>query len=450
MKEQVLTALRPTVIPIAWAMVRRIPGGARFWEWCLKVLNIPPRPYLPPAKPTRPDPPPQPDKIAYAQTSAFYGKDYFDRRKDVFEESGYDLHLPGTLEPEIAKAAQGVFQAQRVLDVGCAKGFAVEALRKIGLDARGVDFSEYAISRASKSVADYVTVGNVLALDFPPDAFDLVLCFETLEHLSKENVEQAASELHRVTSDKVWITTPALGVNDYGPPPAWPQGKIQEPFVPLYESDQDFPDPALQEHLLVDRHGFPLQGHITIASFRWWTETFLRHGYIRCGDLERIVNTEIEQARTGWLDCMVFEKVRAVSRLTEELSSVRLNDLMSGDANGDLIWDSGSPRAAQSDSYEFAPGQYSACFGLSIADIPSSPSPWSQVLICEVRSRDGMRMHGLRVIRLLNLGGQRQERFCVPFGCNEPVALSIRATSPGRVKVRLNPVVAVRSERALE
>ena len=33
---------------------------------------------------------------------------------------------------------------------------------------------------------------------------------------------RAITELYRVTSDKLWVTTPSMGVNDFGPPDGWP------------------------------------------------------------------------------------------------------------------------------------------------------------------------------------------------------------------------------------
>ena len=39
-----------------------------------------------------------------------------------------------------------------VLDAGCAMGFLVEGLRKRGVDAYGIDISEYAISQAHESI----------------------------------------------------------------------------------------------------------------------------------------------------------------------------------------------------------------------------------------------------------------------------------------------------------
>jgi SAM-dependent methyltransferase len=68
-----------------------------------------------------------------------------------------------------------------VLDAGCALGLLVEALRKRGVDAFGVDISEYAISHADASIREYVWQASLTE----PLArrYDLVTCVEVLEHL---------------------------------------------------------------------------------------------------------------------------------------------------------------------------------------------------------------------------------------------------------------------------
>lgn len=438
----ILDLMRRTIIPPLWAVFRRIPGGIKFWQGCTKALHISPDSRVASAK-----------QVAIAQTSSFYDRDYFEKRKNVLEESGYDGYEPGTLEPEVAEAVKCIFKARRVLDVGCAKGFLVDALRKMGLDAWGIDFSEYAISQAIPSAHDYVSMGNVLDLDFPDNAFGLILCFETLEHLESDKVDQAIDQLYRVASDKVWITAPCMGVNDYGPPPGWPQGKIREQYCPMYETDQDFPDPALLEHLPLDRRGFPLQGHITIASFRWWTEHFLRRGFTRRGDFERRVNSDIEAARIGWLNCMVFEKTVPAGQPACTAPASVLLKTPAGDAQTPLVWQPDQPGTARSDPIHLEPGRYTATLHIGITQIPPQASPWLKVLTCDIRSENGAQMHGLCAIRLSDFEsfGATAEKptltATVPFGCNTATEIEFGITCPARFLVELDSTITIQSMR---
>src|SRR5689334_22980048 len=55
-----------------------------------------------------------------------------------------------------AEVADGIVRdlaPKTVLDAGCAMGFLVEALRQRGVEASGIDVSEYAISKVDESVA---------------------------------------------------------------------------------------------------------------------------------------------------------------------------------------------------------------------------------------------------------------------------------------------------------
>src|SRR5262245_43923444 len=68
-----------------------------------------------------------------------------------------------------------------VLDAGCAMGFLVEGLRARGVDAWGVDISEYAIGQVHESLRPYCWVGSLA--EPLPQRYDLIVCIEVLEHM---------------------------------------------------------------------------------------------------------------------------------------------------------------------------------------------------------------------------------------------------------------------------
>jgi hypothetical protein len=80
--------------------------------------------------------------------SAYYNKDYFDGGKGYFlyEDAG---HFRDTAEWLVRE-----FQPQTVLEIGCAKGFLVKALRDLGVKAYGCDISEYALNISSEHQRD--------------------------------------------------------------------------------------------------------------------------------------------------------------------------------------------------------------------------------------------------------------------------------------------------------
>jgi SAM-dependent methyltransferase len=93
-----------------------------------------------------------------------------------------------------------------VLDAGCAMGFLVEALRQRGVEAFGVDVSEFAIQNVHPSVQSYCCVGSIT--EAFPRTYDLIISIEVLEHLYPNEAEQAMANLCRHTEDILFSSTP--------------------------------------------------------------------------------------------------------------------------------------------------------------------------------------------------------------------------------------------------
>lgn len=54
---------------------------------------------------------------------------------------------------------------RKVLDIGCAHGFLVEYLVSLGIDAYGMDSSEYAISQVPEGISDRIILGDITVED---------------------------------------------------------------------------------------------------------------------------------------------------------------------------------------------------------------------------------------------------------------------------------------------
>jgi len=136
-----------------------------------------------------------------------YGKEYFDTYKN-------DLGIPynrnekiwleffGGIAAEIKKQ----INPKKVLDVGCAMGFLVEQLRNNGIEAYGIDISEYGIKQVLPEIKKYCKVHSIL--DPLDDDYDLVICIEVLEHLFPDDAERAIENICNHTKDVVFSSTP--------------------------------------------------------------------------------------------------------------------------------------------------------------------------------------------------------------------------------------------------
>lgn len=402
------------------------------------------------------------ERAIATQSAGFYDRDYFDKPKDVCSESGYAGYTPQ--EPGIDPAVHittTYFHPRRVLDVGCAKGYVVDKLRQKGVDAWGIDFSRYAVEAAPDRVREYVAVGDVLDIHFPDDSFDLVACIETLEHLTPDRTIRAIAELYRVTSDKLWVTTPSMGTNDFGPPDGWPQGKIREGALPQYAANRDFPDPAPIEDLMLDKDGYPIHGHLTVASFRWWTEMFTRCGFVRRGDVETQINCNEELVRTGQWSSYVFEKPHIVGDpqawAEQQTAVAQLADCPLGSDIGEVTpcpWKPGDRvRMAAADSpaglllhgpcTPLPPGWYEVEFHLGVQGMEGGANEWTDVAVLDVRSSDRQKIHALRTVRRRDFASADQRTFTLAFASGGEPDFEFRVwfSGPCDLLVASKPVV---------
>ncbi len=134
-----------------------------------------------------------------------YDRHYFETALGAIP---YDRTHPEWLEffGRVADHIVAEIKPTRVLDVGCAKGFLVESLRDRGVDAYGIDVSEYAIGEVRPDVRPYCRVASAVE---PYDrSYDLIVCIEVLEHLSEEDGRAALANMCGRTNDVLFTSTP--------------------------------------------------------------------------------------------------------------------------------------------------------------------------------------------------------------------------------------------------
>ena len=93
-----------------------------------------------------------------------------------------------------------------MLDIGCAKGFLINDLIDIGIDAYGLEISEYAIQNSMQSTFGRIHLGNAIQLPFPDNSFDCIVSINTIHNLTKSNCIKAIKEMVRVCkTNKMYI-----------------------------------------------------------------------------------------------------------------------------------------------------------------------------------------------------------------------------------------------------
>jgi SAM-dependent methyltransferase len=231
-----------------------------------------------------------------------YDDAYFGAGRDPYDRmglSGYERYDRDTSNANCAAyMIWRFFDVRRTLDVGCATGFVVEALRELGVEAQGTDVSQYAVDHPALGARGHIRYGNLMErMPFKNARFDLVSALEVLEHLPPESVPQALRELRRLTHGYLVCTIPSFGPNPNGPG-GWFDVKVRPERIDHYRLlGPDYEGPVPYEDLYRDARGEPIEGHLTIAAFSWWTKRFEEAGFVRCGATERLIHPHL--ARFG-------------------------------------------------------------------------------------------------------------------------------------------------------
>ena len=94
----------------------------------------------------------------------------------------------------------GLTPGDRVLDVGCGKGFLLYDFTQAvpGIFVTGLDISTYAIEHAKEQVRPFLQQGHARQLPFPDKSFDLVVSINTLHNLYNYELFDALKEIERV------------------------------------------------------------------------------------------------------------------------------------------------------------------------------------------------------------------------------------------------------------
>jgi ubiquinone/menaquinone biosynthesis C-methylase UbiE len=135
-----------------------------------------------------------------------YGEAYFDGPRDV----GYGgYYYDGRWRPVAADiiAHFNLKPGQRVLDIGCAKGFLVKdlMLECPGLEVFGLDISRYAVTHCPLEVAGRLHLGSADNLPFPDNSFDVVLSINTIHNFTRDGALTALREIERVGNGRSYV-----------------------------------------------------------------------------------------------------------------------------------------------------------------------------------------------------------------------------------------------------
>ena len=170
----------------------------------------------------------------HIRISREYGQIYFDGPRE-YGYGGYRYDGRWVPVAEDIVAHFGLKAGDRVLDVGCAKGFLVKDLLKVcpGLEVFGLDISEYAMMHCEPEVVGRLHLGNATRLPFPDGSFKAVISLNTLHNLERPELITALREMERLAPGRGFVQ-----VDSYRTPE---QKAVFEEWV-LTAKFHDYPD----------------------------------------------------------------------------------------------------------------------------------------------------------------------------------------------------------------
>jgi SAM-dependent methyltransferase len=115
--------------------------------------------------------------------------------------AGGDTATPLNLQKRLdwIRAVAGPLEGKSAIDCGCGAGEYVRALTALGADAWGIEYSAEKIGEAQRLGGlpeGRVAVGDIEAIEFSDERFDVALVNEVLEHVPRD--DRGIREVHRI------------------------------------------------------------------------------------------------------------------------------------------------------------------------------------------------------------------------------------------------------------
>ena len=140
----------------------------------------------------------------HVRISRQYGADYFDGARE-YGYGGYKYDGRWVTVADDVISHFHLKPGDRVLDVGCAKGFLVRDFLDREIEAFGLDISRYALLRAEPPVVGRLHLGSAEDLPFPDGSFHAVLSINTLHNLPRDRCLKAVREIERLAPGRGFI-----------------------------------------------------------------------------------------------------------------------------------------------------------------------------------------------------------------------------------------------------
>ena len=192
----------------------------------------------------------------YTELKKIYDCNYFSYSRELERDKSHCIYLGQIFGYLFGKIRHEVNNCI-FLEIGCGKGFFVENFLKNGINAYGVDISQFALQMASAKIRKNVLVSYAEMLPFQNSVFDIILLPHVVEHVL--NIDMLLHELCRV-SKKNGLILIVIPVVPFGSVKYWRK-------VGLFSD----------------------KGHVSMFTSGYWMELFKKYDLKFTGDIQNIV-----------------------------------------------------------------------------------------------------------------------------------------------------------------
>lgn len=188
-----------------------------------------------------------------------YDRDYFIGGN----KSNYgDYKEAGGVMKELSEMIFKLFKPKSLLDIGCAYGYVPIYLRKIGVEAYGIDISDFAIAQGNKN---YLVVGDATDLHpFKDRQFEVVIASELMEHIPEVKIDKAIEEAKRVSKRFIIYLIAMTGFTSHD---------------------------SVHDHDI---------SHVSMKNRKFWLKKFEEYNLVRDREKENTLNTDKLSLKMGW------------------------------------------------------------------------------------------------------------------------------------------------------
>lgn len=126
------------------------------------------------------------------QPPQIFEPDYYQRLYEIEEQHGWAQGLREVMDALLNPTIKN--KRLRALDIGCGTGYLLDYLKRYPLEGEvvGIDISPYALRFCKQRGANDLLIASATHVPFSSGSFDLIICIDTIQHLSPAGADLIA------------------------------------------------------------------------------------------------------------------------------------------------------------------------------------------------------------------------------------------------------------------